>query len=470
MSQAGGRFVALALDLRRCTARFLSVMSNPSNRRLSDRKLESQARACANAVAQLLWQALVARRPADRALSGYLRNHRECGSRDRRLISETFFAVLRWWGWLHDFAPPFPDEQPEPERIAAEGYARLLLGAWLLEDAPLPDVADVWQGQLGLAGNLSGKRLPVARRWQAIQPLGEETRRRFELTDLVPSWCFDEIGQPCEPGMLVDWLQLRPPVWLRAQVDPAQALRELAEAELDPKPHPARADAIAIEPPRLNLRNLPCFRDGHLEIQDLASQTIAGVCAPKPGERWWDTCAGAGGKTLHLATLMASKGSIVASDIRTYKLDDLKKRARRAGFSNIRCREWKGKDLPAKKGGFDGVLVDAPCTCSGTWRRNPDARWTLERQEIAEFADKQLSLLNGAAGAVRSGGTLVYATCSMFGAENEGVVRAFLASRPDFELESFPHPLGAGVCPGQLRIWPWDGDCDAMFVARFRRS
>jgi 16S rRNA (cytosine967-C5)-methyltransferase len=270
--------------------------------------------------------------------------------------------------------------------------------------------------------------------------------------------------------MLVDWLQLRPPVWLRAQVDPAQALRELAEAELDPKPHPARADAIAIEPPRLNLRNLPCFRDGHLEIQDLASQTIAGVCAPKPGERWWDTCAGAGGKTLHLATLMASKGSIVASDIRTYKLDDLKKRARRAGFSNIRCREWKGKDLPAKKGGFDGVLVDAPCTCSGTWRRNPDARWTLERQEIAEFADKQLSLLNGAAGAVRSGGTLVYATCSMFGAENEGVVRAFLASRPDFELESFPHPLGAGVCPGQLRIWPWDGDCDAMFVARFRRS
>jgi 16S rRNA (cytosine967-C5)-methyltransferase len=445
-------------------------MSKPTNRRLSDRKLASQARACACAAAQLLWEAMVAKRPADRALSGYLRNHRECGSRDRRLISETFFGVLRWWGWLHDFAPEFTEEPPDPERIVPENYARLLLGAWLLEDAPLPPVAEVWQEQIGVSGNLSGKSLPIAQRWKALLPIRQDRTRRYELTDLVPAWCFEEIGQPCEPAMLIDWLQLRPPVWLRAQIDPAQAARELTEAEIEPRPHPARPDAIAIDPPRVNLRMLPCFRDGHLEIQDLASQTIAGVCAPKPGERWWDTCAGAGGKTLHLATLMSSKGSIVASDIRTYKLDDLKKRARRAEFSNIRCKEWKGKELPAKKGGFDGVLVDAPCTCSGTWRRNPDARWTLDREEITEFAEKQLGLLSSASGAVRSGGTLVYATCSMFGAENEGVVQTFLAGCDDFELDPFPHPLGAGVCPGQLRIWPWDGDCDAMFVARFRRK
>jgi 16S rRNA (cytosine967-C5)-methyltransferase len=444
-------------------------MDNTPNHRLSPRKLESQARGCANAVAQLLWQALVANRPADRSLSAYLRDHRECGSRDRRLISQTFFAVLRWWGWLREFAPPFGEAEPSPDRIDAASYAPLLLGAWLLEDEPLPPVAEVWRDQARMRGELSGKRLPVAQRWQLLKPLAGADRRQFSIGDLVPAWCGEEIKQPCDLSTLVDWLQLRPPVWLRAQIDTAQAVRELKAADIEPRPHPVRADAIAIDPPPVNLRMLECFRKGHLEIQDLASQTIAGVCAPKPGERWWDTCAGAGGKTLHLATLMTSKGSIVASDIRTYKLDDLKKRARRAGFSNIRCREWKGKELPAKKGNFDGVLVDAPCTCSGTWRRNPDARWTLRREEIAEFAAMQLALLANASGGVRSGGVLVYATCSMFGAENEGVVSSFLAAKPEFELDPFPHPLQPGVCPGQLRIWPWDGDCDAMFVAKFRR-
>lgn len=449
-------------------------MDRTPDYQLSPRKLEAQARACACAVAHLLWQALVAKRPADRSLAAYLRAHRECGSRDRRLVSETFFAVLRWWGWLRLFAPPFPPNEPDPARVRAEDYARLLLGAWLLEEEPLPEVAEIWRRQAGLGREAlsarNGKTSALAQRWRCLLPLGSTPGQRFETAHLLPDWCAAETTNPRSQEELVEWLQRRPPVWLRAQVEPVQALRELTQAGLAPQPHPRRPDAIAIAPPRLNLRELPAFRDGHLEIQDLASQTIAAVCAPLPGERWWDACAGAGGKTLHLATLMHSKGSIVASDIRTYKLEDLRKRARRAGFSNIRCREWKGKDLPAKKGGFDGVLVDAPCSCSGTWRRNPDARWTLEREEIAEFADKQLALLRNAAGAVRRGGVLVYATCSLFDAENEGVVQAFLAAQPDFALEPFAHPLAEGQCAGQLRLWPWDGDCDAMFVARFRRG
>ncbi len=442
---------------------------HPANR-LPFRKLEAQARACAGAVAGLLWQALVAHRPADRVLAAYLRAHRECGARDRRLFSESLFAILRWWGWLRDFAPVLPAAEPDPARVRGEDYARLLLGAWLLEDAPLPEVAEVWRRQLGLrTEDVPVKPAPPAQRWRRLLPLGPAPSRRFALGDLIPDWCAEEASNPRGWDELVDWLQRRPPVWLRAQVEPARALAELTAAELAPKPHPRRPDAIAIAPPKLNLRNLPALRDGLLEIQDLASQTVAAVCDPRPGERWWDACAGAGGKTLHLATLMRNKGSIVASDIREFVLEDLRRRARRAEFSNIRCREWKGKAMPEKKGNFDGVLVDAPCTCSGTWRRNPDARWNLDRAEIAEFAAKQLALLGNAAGAVRPGGVLVYATCSLFDAENEGVVQAFLAARPEFAPEAFPNPLAAGDCPGQLRIWPWDGDCDAMFVARFRR-
>lgn len=446
-------------------------MDEYSAPRLPLRKLEAQARACAGAVASLLWQALVARRPADRALAAYLRAHRECGARDRRLFSESLFAILRWWGWLGDFAPPFPAAEPDPARVRSEDFARLLLGAWLLEEVPLPEVAEVWRRQLGLRhDDLAGKPAPPAQRWRRLLPLGPAPDRRFVPGDLVPAWCAEEASNPRGWDELVDWLQRRPPVWLRAQTVPAEALAELAAAGLDPAPHPRRPDAIAIVPPKLNLRTLPALREGRLEIQDLASQTVAAICAPRPGERWWDACAGAGGKTLHLATLMQSKGSIVASDIRAFVLEDLRRRARRGGFSNIRCREWKGREMPAKKANFDGVLVDAPCTCSGTWRRNPDARWNLDRAEIAEFAEKQLGLLGNAAGMVRPGGALVYATCSLFDAENEGVVQAFLATRPEFALDPFPHPLVPGECAGQLRLWPWDGDCDAMFVARFRRG
>ena len=449
-------------------------MKRPPDVRLSPRKLESQARACAGAIAYLLWQALLVRRPADRALSWYLKAHRECGSRDRRLVSETFFSVLRWWGWLREFAPPPGEEEPDPTRVSVEDYSPLLLGAWLLEDAPLPAVAEIWRRHAQLRAedlpSRQGKPLGLAQRWRNLLPLCDSRSPQFKLADLVPDWCFEEATLPRGQDELLGWLQKRPPVWLRAQVPPDQALRELTAADLAPRRHPVRLDAISITPPRVNLRMLASFREGHFEIQDLASQTVAGVCAPQPGERWWDACAGAGGKALHLATLMQNRGSIVASDIRTRKLDDLKKRARRGGFSNIRCREWKGKVLPAKKSGFDGVLVDAPCTCSGTWRRNPDARWTLEREEIAEFAEKQLALLSNASHGVRAGGVLVYATCSMFDAENEGVVQAFLANHENFALEAFPHPLAEGECPGQHRIWPWDGNCDTMFVARFRRA
>jgi 16S rRNA (cytosine967-C5)-methyltransferase len=190
-------------------------------------------------------------------------------------------------------------------------------------------------------------------------------------------------------------------------------------------------------------------------------------CNPGPGERWWHACAGEGGKSLQLASLMAGKGTVVASDIRAYKLGDLRKRARRAGLPNIECRAWDGRRIPAKPGTFAGVLVDAPCTCSGTWRRNPAARWQVAEEEIGEMAERQFEIVRRTLAALRPGGILVYATCSLFAEENEANVQR-IVDGTGLALEPFADPLSGRETDGTLRIVPWDGDCDGMFVARFR--
>jgi 16S rRNA (cytosine967-C5)-methyltransferase len=207
-----------------------------------------------------------------------------------------------------------------------------------------------------------------------------------------------------------------------------------------------------------------------LEIQDLASQAVGLVCDPDPGERWWDACAGAGGKALHLASLMGGKGLVVATDVQARRLKETVRRARRSPFRNITTKEWDGRHVAGKARSFDGVLVDAPCSAIGTWRRNPDARWSLESQAIARLGELQVELLHAASAGVKPGGTLVYSVCTLTPAETTGVVQNFLAAHPGFQLDPFPHPLGDGTTDGTLLIWPQDQDTDAMFIARMVRS
>jgi 16S rRNA (cytosine967-C5)-methyltransferase len=207
-----------------------------------------------------------------------------------------------------------------------------------------------------------------------------------------------------------------------------------------------------------------------LEIQDLASQAVGLACDPDPGERWWDACAGAGGKALHLAALMGGKGLVVATDVNAAKLKEAARRARRSPFRNLTTKPWDGRHVAGKPKSFDGVLVDAPCTAVGTWRRNPDARWTTPREAIARLAALQAQILHAAAAGVRPGGTLLYSVCTLTPAETLGVVRPFLDAHPDFGLDPFPHPLTGAATDGTLQIWPQDADTDAMFLARMVRS
>lgn len=452
---------------------------------LHNKKIETQSRSCLNALRIIMAETFGENRPADRTLSTFFRNNHQYGSRDRQVISETIFAVFRWWGVLRTLAAPAVlAELEQPGESAVNGWQRLpirlgtafMLGGNLLEARDLPEVAALWETELQcrrpavIAGDSD-----LAFRINAVitalaTALGINPVPSVSPEMLLPEWIYQFL--PEHAAEFTVWCQKRPPLWLRAQGAGIEELQARLSAHgLTVSRHQAITNAFCAVNARVNLYSLPEFRSGQFEVQDIASQLIGLCCAPKPGQRWWDACAGAGGKTLQLAELMQRRGSVIASDIREYKLDDLRKRARRAEFPNIICKEWDGKALRSKQQQkFDGVLVDAPCSCSGTWRRNPDARWTTTVADVNEIAALQLKILCNAAGGVKPGGTLIYATCSVMEIENRDVVEKFIQENKNFELEPFINPLNNGLTCGMLQVYPWDANCDAMFVARLRRN
>lgn len=457
-------------------------------------KSYSSARICCLIAQRLLAAVLQQGRPADRILRAMLRQNRVSGDRDRLLIRRTVFSLFRWWGWLHELAParfaqaqgqgeggPAPDDGLPGARADLRAWGPLLLAAQYLEwDVP-PETAHAFARAAvrnpGRAKRLWSQNPPSAgnERMARLSPLllGESRPgASWRYSELIPEWSHALIHCPEPLETLVRWLQTEPPLWLRLQAeDEAGALHELREAGLQAEPHPASGlRAVAVRAGSTSIYRSPPFKRGLVEVQDLSSQCIGAVCSPSPGQRWWDACAGAGGKSLLLASRMQGRGKVVASDVRDYKLQDLKLRARRGDFQNIEARPWDGRSVDRRRASFDGVLVDAPCSGSGTWRRNPDGRWGSSLQEVRELCELQLRILRNAARAVRPGGVLVYATCSLFRCENEDVVEAFLQAEEEFTLEPFPDPLQGDETGGRLRIWPWTADSDGMFAARFRRG
>jgi 16S rRNA (cytosine967-C5)-methyltransferase len=164
-----------------------------------------------------------------------------------------------------------------------------------------------------------------------------------------------------------------------------------------------------------------------------------------------------------------STGSIISSDIRSNALEELTKRAQRAHFNGISVARWKSDALPVPADHFDGVLVDAPCSCTGTWRRNPDMRWLDGVEAVADKAALQLDILSRSSHAVKADGILVYATCSLSPLENQDVVTAFLQQHPEFTLTPIRHPF-TGEQTEMLTVWPFEANSDGMFVARMLRS
>jgi len=442
-------------------------------------RVATQATVCADSIIRVLMRTLLERRPADRCLRDEFYANRQFGSRDRRLISETLFSILRWWGWLRYAAPSlfidaWKSHETQMPAVPRELWYHCLVGAWVLDYTPdIPEAVNLWRRTI----NVSPKVFDDASgdSFEDCSFLLEEFMGFHELkySELLPDWAYDfaNVTDKQTRRTLVAWHQRRPPVWIRGQLaDSRRLIEQLAEEEVKVRPHERVPLAFRVLPTSTNLRATESFRHGDFEIQDLSSQATALLCHPRPGQQWWDACAGGGGKTLHLAWLMQGKGSVLATDIRLHKLEELRLRARRAQFPNIRCKEWKGKDMPTFRDRFDGVLVDAPCSCSGTWRRNPGARWTTTPEDVAGCVILQKQLLENAAPAVKPGGLLVYSTCSMFPTENEEVVKAFLEVHPEFALEPDCNPLTGARTNGFCLIHHQDGDCDSMFTARLRRK
>jgi 16S rRNA (cytosine967-C5)-methyltransferase len=206
---------------------------------------------------------------------------------------------------------------------------------------------------------------------------------------------------------------------------------------------------------RANVFVTPEFQDGLFEMQDLHSQHVIPFLQPKPGERVIDACAGAGGKTLHLAAMMENKGKIIAMDVHAGKLEELKKRARRAGAHLIETRLIEStKVIKRLEGSADRLLLDVPCSGLGVLRRNPDSKWKLSLNRIAELQSIQDDILNGYSKMLKKGGVMVYSTCSIARAENQDAIGRFLTLNQDFKLEK------------ELLLEPVSGGGDGFYAAR----
>jgi 16S rRNA (cytosine967-C5)-methyltransferase len=407
-------------------------------------------------------------RPADALANEFFRERRFIGSGDRRSVSERVWRVLRsrrrlaWW---------VPKATP-----------RLLVAASLLTEGwTLAGVAQSFSGDRFAPSGLERNEYNALRRveGQTIDHPDMPEAVRFEL----PDWLYPRLQVQYRDDLAVEMMALREPASLDLRVNILKGTREEARAALAEEGWQARPTPLSPWGLRIDARRPvttgPAFQSGLVEIQDEGSQLVAALTDARPGMRVLDWCAGAGGKTLALAATMGNRGQIVACDVSASRLEGAVRRLRRAGVNNVERHLVEPGDKWAKRraGAFDRVLVDAPCTGTGTWRRNPDARHRLTEQDLLELTRKQSSILDIACPLVRAGGRLVYATCSLLQEENEGQVSAFLIRHPDFVLvplaEAWPadleRPQSATLSQEMLALTPARHGTDGFFVAVLER-
>jgi 16S rRNA (cytosine967-C5)-methyltransferase len=410
----------------------------------------------------------------DRWLATRFKGMKQLGRRDRRWYGDMAFACMRYAAYaavaarwqegdpvaLERELAPDPEASWEAARqLAPEQLIRLVVAA-LAARGSLADAAG--DEAVELAGLAAAEAERVAALDAALARDGSLAARC--LSAGVPGWYAPQLEKRAlrtpgfDPERFLAAQATRPPLWLRV-ADPRETARVIAE--LRERCPDAVEDGNGVIRVRgdVNITALAPFAEGRIEIQDRASQAIGSAVKAVPGDLVWDACAGGGGKSMQLAAALAGRGAVYASDVRAYKLDEVKRRAARGGFTNARLLPWSGERPPIlpreveRHGGFDRVLVDAPCSAAGTWRRNPDARFRASAKALAELVALQGQILRRAESTVRDGGRLVYGTCSWLVDENEAVVEAFAAACPRWKIHR-----------AELVGAPWL-DSDTMFVA-----
>ncbi|MEZ5682266.1 MAG: RsmB/NOP family class I SAM-dependent RNA methyltransferase [Erythrobacter sp.] len=361
--------------------------------------------------------------PADRILADWFKNNRFAGSKDRRAIRELVYAAIRACG-------------PVPEN----GRAAMLRLA---------------EADTSIATLFDGSNY-------GPQPVAEG--ERSASGGVAPLWLEEAVSASGVEADEAEGLLGRAPLDLRVNTLKADhaSLSLPVAAEATAAPHGLRL------PSGTPVEQWAEFREGKIEVQDTGSQLACLAVGAKPGETVIDLCAGGGGKTLALAAAMDNLGRIVATDTDRSRLSRLMPRAERAGATNIETRLLDpGKELEALAdlaGQADAVLIDAPCSGTGTWRRNPEARWRLDQQELDRLTAIQSRLLDIAAALVKPGGRLVYVTCSLLDAEGAGQFDAFLARNAGWTAATPSLPLGNPRGQG-IRLTPKVDDTDGFFIA-----
>ncbi|HEY4663997.1 MAG TPA: RsmB/NOP family class I SAM-dependent RNA methyltransferase [Comamonas sp.] len=420
-------------------------------------------KALLDACAELVKLTLQFQHPADAVVSRYFRDHRNLGPRERATLAETTYTVLRKKTLFEALARS--GSGPKERRLAILGFhaPRNFLKAALSEqEAKWLDDCD------------------------AVKPEELLPQHRHNL----PQWMADalqaQVGDQFE-ALAASMLEPAP---LDLRVNALSAKRDAVQKEL-------AAEGVKLQPTPFSpwglrtdekpaLTKLAAFKDGRIEVQDEGSQLLALLLDAKRGEMVVDFCAGAGGKTLAIGAQMRNTGRLYAFDVSAHRLEALKPRLARSGLSNVHPaalaheRDERVKRLAGK---IDRVLVDAPCSGLGTLRRNPDLKWRQDEKAVAELNEKQRSILSSAARMVKSGGRLVYATCSVLPEENERIAEAFQKAHPDFVpldagevLTQLKVENANGLCAGgetgtqYVRLWPHTHQTDGFFAAVWQRK
>jgi 16S rRNA (cytosine967-C5)-methyltransferase len=413
--------------------------------------------------------------PADDRVADWFRRHRFAGSSDRAAISAHIYAVLRhraqldWW-----IAQAGDNLEPDARR-------RLLAALALVEG---------WKASEIRAACDSDRFRPAALSDAETAMVASLAGRALEHKDMpphvrgnYPEWLGPHLEASLGRELARETAALNGEATLDLRVNTLKGDRGTARIVLQ------RAGAEAAMTPlsplglrlatRVPLGQMEPFRQGLVEVQDEGSQIAALLADAQPGMRVIDFCAGAGGKTLALAASMKNRGHLIASDISARRLERATERLRRAGASIVQRMPLQGardKWVKRHKASFDRVFVDAPCTGTGTWRRNPDAKWRLKPEDLAELTALQAEILDSAARLVKPGGRLIYATCSLLKEEDEQQVESFLAGHADFALlpvwRVWRESIG-GKPPAKsamLRLTPARHGTDGFFVAVLERK